>query len=100
MRLTKMLAATLLAGLAAGQAYAGSPSAVAGHPSAEASGEASPQASAQAVYEGVNADGSRIRLTLADSAPAVLVRIDRGAALASPHWTSLIGTGTAASIER
>ncbi len=58
------------------------------------------QASPQAVYEGVDADGRPFKLTLSNGGPQLLVRVDRAAALAAPHWTSLIGTGAAASVER
>ncbi len=55
---------------------------------------------AAAVYEGVNADGKRVKLTISEGGPEVLIRVDRQAALPAPHWTALIGTGTAAAIER
>jgi hypothetical protein len=56
--------------------------------------------SAQAVYQGVSADGKRVTLTISDGGPEVLIRVDRQPALPQPHWTALIGTGRAASIER
>jgi hypothetical protein len=52
------------------------------------------------VYEGIDTTGRRIRLTISDAGPEVLVRIDRGVALPAAHWTSLIGTGGAAAAER
>jgi len=67
---------------------------------AEATSPATGQQLAQAVYEGVSADGKRVRLTISDGGPEVLIRVDRQPALPQPHWTALIGTGTAASIER
>jgi len=67
---------------------------------AEAASPATGQRLAQAVYEGVSADGKRVRLTISDGGPEVLIRVDRQPALPQPHWTALIGTGTAASIER
>jgi len=67
---------------------------------AEAAAPATGQQLAQAVYEGVSADGKRVRLTISDGGPEVLIRVDRQPALPQPHWTALIGTGTAASIER
>jgi hypothetical protein len=61
---------------------------------------ATEQHATQAVYEGVDTDGRQIRLTISDAAgPKLLVRVD-GRALPAQHWTSLIGTGTAASLER
>jgi hypothetical protein len=61
---------------------------------------ASAQHAAPTVYEGVGTDGKRVKLTISDAGPEVLIRVDRQPALPAPHWTALIGTGSAASIER
>jgi len=50
----------------------------------------------QTVYQGVSADGQRVKLTISQGGPEVLIRVDRQAQLPQPHWTALIGTGTAA----
>ena len=60
---------------------------------------AAEQHSAAAVYEGVNSNGQRVRLTISDNGPDVLVRVDRREPLPDPNWTALIGTGKAASSE-
>jgi hypothetical protein len=54
----------------------------------------------EAVYEGVNTDGKRVRLTISAGGPEIVIRVDGRPALPEPHWTALIGTGTAAAIER
>lgn len=48
------------------------------------------------VYQGVSADGQRVKLTISQGGPEVLIRVDRQGALPQPHWTAYIGTGTAA----
>jgi hypothetical protein len=54
----------------------------------------------QTVYEGVSVDGKRVKLTIAEGGPEVLIQVDRQPELPQPHWTALIGTGTAASVQR
>ena len=61
---------------------------------------ATAQQQTEAVYEGVNTDGQRVRLTISEGGPEVLIRVDRRPALPELHWTALIGTGAAASVER
>jgi hypothetical protein len=51
---------------------------------------------ADTVYQGVSADGQRVKLTISQGGPEVLIRVDRQAVLPQPHWTAYIGTGTAA----
>mgnify|MGYP003622938858 CR=1 FL=1 len=48
------------------------------------------------VYQGVTTDGKRVKLTISDGGPEVLIRVDRQPQLPEPHWTAFIGTGTAA----
>ncbi len=48
------------------------------------------------VYQGVSADGQRVKLTITQGGPEVLIRVDRQGDLPQPHWTAYIGTGTAA----
>jgi hypothetical protein len=67
---------------------------------AEDAATVSEQHSTDAVYEGVATDGKRVRLTISEGGPEVLIRVDRRPALPEAHWTALIGTGTAASVER
>ena len=50
----------------------------------------------QTVYHGVSADGQRVKLTISQGGPEVLIRVDRQAELPQAHWTAYIGTGTAA----
>lgn len=71
----------------------------AAHARAEDLSASAGQYSAQAVYEGVDTEGKRIRLTISAGGPEVLVRVDNRPALPEPHWTSLIGTGAAATFE-
>ena len=66
---------------------------------AEDASSAAEQHSA-AVYEGLDTDGRRVRLTISGGGPELLVRVDRRPALPQPHWTALIGTGGAAALER
>lgn len=89
MRLLTVLVLSSVAALAAGKSAL-----------AENASPAAGQHLAQAVYEGVNADGKRVKLTISEGGPEVLIRVDRQPTLPAPHWTALIGTGTAASIER
>ncbi len=63
-------------------------------------GSAAGQHLAAAVYEGVDTDGKRVRLTISEGGPEVLIRVDRQPALPSVHWSALIGTGNAAAVER
>jgi hypothetical protein len=53
-------------------------------------------ADTQTVYQGVSADGQRVKLTISQGGPEVLIRVDRQGELPQPHWTAYIGTGTAA----
>jgi hypothetical protein len=46
--------------------------------------------------QGVSADGQRVRLTITQGGPEVVIRVDRQPELPQPHWTAYIGTGTAA----
>ena len=89
MRLMTVLVLSSVAALAAGKSAR-----------AENATPTAGQHLADAVYQGVNADGKRVKLTISESGPEVLFRVDRQPALPEPHWTALIGTGTAASIER
>jgi hypothetical protein len=89
MRLMTVLALSSVAALAAGESAR-----------AENVSPATGQHLAEAVYEGVDTDGKRVRLTISDGGPEVLIRVDRRPALPEPHWSALIGTGTAAAIER
>ena len=50
----------------------------------------------ETVYQGVSADGQRVKLTISQGGPEVLIRVDRQGELPQPHWTAYIGTGTAA----
>ena len=56
----------------------------------------------KAVYEGVDAQGRLIRLTISDLEVATFSRVhpESPPEHTVPHWTSLIGTGTAAQAER
>lgn len=56
-------------------------------------------ANTQTVYEGVSVDGKRVKLTIAEGGPEVVIRIDHQPELPQPHWTALIGTGAAASVQ-
>jgi hypothetical protein len=67
---------------------------------ADEASAASDQHAAHEVYQGIDAEGRRVRLTIAEGGPELFVRVDRRPALPAPHWTSLIGTGAAASVER
>jgi hypothetical protein len=58
------------------------------------------QPAAHAVYQGVDSEGRLVRLTISEGGPAVFVRVDRRPALPEPHWSALIGTGSAAAVER
>jgi hypothetical protein len=89
MRLMTLLAASSIAALAAGQTAL-----------AENAIPTTAQSLTEAVYQGVDTDGKRVRLTISERGPEVLVRVDRSPALPGPHWTALIGTGTAAAVER
>ncbi len=89
MKLLTVLVLSSVAALASGK-YA----------QAENASTVAEQHSADAVYEGVDTDGKRVRLTISETGPEVLIRVDRRQALPEPHWTALIGTGTAASVER
>jgi hypothetical protein len=89
MRLMTVLALSSVAALTA-----------AGSARAENASSATSQQLAAAVYEGVDANGKRVRLTITDSGPEVLIQVDRRPALPGPHWTAMIGTGTAAAIQR
>jgi hypothetical protein len=89
MRTMTVLVLSSVAALAAGQSAL-----------AENVTPATGQHLAAAVYEGVNADGKRVKLTISEGGPEVLIRVDRRPALPEQHWTALIGTGTAAAIER
>jgi hypothetical protein len=68
--------------------------------SAEDALPAAEQHITEAVYQGVDTAGKRVRLTISDTGPEVLIRVDRQPALPAPHWTAMIGTGTAAAAER
>jgi hypothetical protein len=61
---------------------------------------ATDQHAANEVYAGVDADGRRITLTISEGGPKISMRVDRRSALPQAHWTALIGTGAAASVER
>ncbi len=89
MRTMTVLALSTVAALAAAQ------SALAGNAI-----PATVQHVTEAVYEGVAADGKRVRLTISEGGPEVVIRVDRQPPLPAPHWTALIGTGSAAAIER
>jgi hypothetical protein len=67
---------------------------------AEEASVATDQHAAHEVYEGVDAEGRRVKLTISEGGPEVFVRLDRRPALPQAHWTALIGTGAAASVER
>jgi hypothetical protein len=56
----------------------------------------------KAIYEGVDAKGRLVCLTISglDVETFSRVRVENRAAQAVPHWSSLIGTGTAAQAER
>ena len=58
---------------------------------------AGPVSAATTVYEGVSPEGKHVKLTINDSGPEVVIRVDRQPDLPKPHWTALIGTGTAAT---
>ena len=47
-------------------------------------------------FQGVNSDGQRVKLTISQGGPEVVIRVDRQPELPQPHWTAYIGTGTAA----
>ena len=89
MRSMTVLVVSTLAALAAGQSAL-----------AADAFPTSAEHSSEAVYEGVDTDGKRVRLTISEGGPEVLIRVDRRPALPEPHWTALIGTGTAAAVER
>jgi hypothetical protein len=58
---------------------------------------------AKAEYEGTDAQGRIVRLTIPDISVATLARVSPDANHphhAELHWTARIGTGTAASFER
>jgi hypothetical protein len=67
---------------------------------AEDASPAAEQQPAEAVYQGVDTGGRRVSLTISADGSDVRVRVDRRPALPEPHWTSLIGTGAAAALER
>jgi hypothetical protein len=46
--------------------------------------------------QGVSSEGQRVRLTITQGGPEVVIRVDRQPDLPQPHWTAYIGTGTAA----
>jgi hypothetical protein len=89
MRLMTVLVASAVTALAAGQSAL-----------ADNAFPTSGEHSNEAVYEGVDTDGKRVRLTISEGGPEVLIRVDRRTALPEPHWTALIGTGAAATVER
>jgi len=57
---------------------------------------------AKVVYEGVDAQGRVVRLTMSDVRVEVFRQVSPPPAERhpEPHWTSRIGTGTAAALER
>jgi len=77
MRTMTVLVLSTVAALAAGKSAL-----------AENAAPATGQHLAQAVYEGVNTDGKRVRLTISDSGPKVLHSVDRRPALPQPHWSA------------
>jgi hypothetical protein len=89
MKLMTVLTLSSLAALAVGESAF-----------AENATPASAQHLTSTVYQGVDTDGKRVKLTISDAGPEVLIRVDRQPALPAPHWTALIGTGGAAAIER
>jgi hypothetical protein len=89
MRFMTTLVLSAVAALAAGK-YA----------RAEDAPPAAEQHAAAAVYEGADTDGRRVRLTISGGGSDLLVRVENRPALPQPHWTSLIGTGAAAALER
>jgi hypothetical protein len=56
----------------------------------------------KAVYEGLDAQGRIVRLTVADARVETFERVSPPKVRHYPeaHWTSRIGTGTAANFER
>jgi hypothetical protein len=56
----------------------------------------------KAVYEGVNAQGQIVRLTVSDARVETFERVSppKVRHYPEPHWTSRIGTGTGAELER
>jgi hypothetical protein len=67
---------------------------------ADEASAATDQHAANEVYAGVDAEGRRVKVTIAEGGPELFVRVDRRPALPQAHWTALIGTGAAASVER
>jgi hypothetical protein len=56
----------------------------------------------KAVYEGLDAQGRIVRLTVSDARVETFERVSPAKVrhFPEPHWTSRIGTGTAAEVER
>ena len=56
----------------------------------------------KAVYEGLDAQGRVVRLTVSDARVEIFERVSppKVRHYPEPHWTSRIGTGTAAEVER
>jgi hypothetical protein len=56
----------------------------------------------KAVYEGLDAQGRVVRLTVSDARVETFERVSppKVRHYPEPHWTSRIGTGTAAQFER
>lgn len=56
----------------------------------------------KAVYEGLNAQGEIVRLTVSDARVETFERVSppKVRHYPEPHWTSRIGTGTGAELER
>jgi hypothetical protein len=56
----------------------------------------------KAVYEGLNAQGEIVRLTVSDARVETFERVSppKDRHYPEPHWTSRIGTGTGAQLER
>jgi hypothetical protein len=56
----------------------------------------------KAVYEGLDAHGRIVRLTVSDARVEIFERVSppKVRHYPEPHWTSQIGTGTAAALER
>jgi hypothetical protein len=60
-------------------------------------------AGAKVVYEGTDAQGRVVRLTIPDVGVETLARVSQDASrprYPELHWTARIGTGSAASLER
>jgi hypothetical protein len=56
----------------------------------------------KAVYEGLDAQGRVVRLTVSDARVEIFERVSPSKVrhYAEPHWSSRIGTGTAAEVGR